>query len=325
MLKISKAQFTKGQQIKINLDESRVNSIKNKLNRGGTEWEFGYMKQVGFEDGDIITLEKLSGTEVTFSIDGQTHQVYWSVLKNWSEIVGENLGLMAIEYEIHMDGHPVKKKKFRDMGKVKASLMSLMNYHGLFEQEATKHKDNCPEAIHTMTDHANGFTVLPRSSFGKMEIVEIQNRKKIGVVKDFDPLAYYDEQMFLLKVSAKFGSCVRETFKVVKPNHKYIFVFFHEDYTQQKYPDYEYLKESDIIKSTLKSLKLEGTVKKTKYGKTAIAVTHAIDALKLSKATPNCKHLILDINGNQLEEAEDRLVIMDNRNSVIGKLLDESV
>jgi hypothetical protein len=322
MLKISKAQFTKGQKIKINLDESRVNNIKNALNRGGTEWEFGYMKRIGFEDGDIITLEKLSGTEVTFSIDGKTHKVYWSVLKNWSELVGENLGSMVIEYEIRVDGKNVKKKRFQDMGKVKASLMSLMNYHELFYNEAIKHKDNCPEAISTSPELAYG-EVLPRSSFEKMEIVKIQNKKEVGVVEDFDPLAYYDEQMFLLNVSAKFGSSVREVFKVIKPEHQYIFVFFHEDYTNGKNPYYEYLTESQIIKDALKSLKLKGVVKRTKYGKTSIAVTHAIDALKLSKATPNYKHLILDINGNQLEEAEDRLVIMENRKSVIGSLLDE--
>ena len=225
-----------------------------------------------------------------------------------------------------LDGKKYKAKKYSDIGKIKAALLVMMNYHGKFYDISQKFLDNCPEHQDLMVSEwlANGDN-LTREDFKNIEIFEWSNRK-LGKKVDFDAVGFYDEQMLLIKISTQFGSSSRDIFKKVKDTHKYIFVFMHEDYgaANTSYIDFQSLKESDIIKTSMAKLKFKNTYKSTKNGKTAIAFDNATDVIKLSTSfspyETGYKTFIIDMSGNELIRKEESLVIQDMRDEKLSKL-----
>lgn len=318
MLKLSKNQVKKGQQVVLNLDAD-LTKLK--------DWDDLSMAtrdalKGGFKTGDIVTLQKLTGGTIYFTdSNNKEYHYFWSWFKLVSSLVGENLGAENLEYVIYLNGKKFKQKKYSDMGKIKAALLIMMDYHNIFYKKCQQHIDICPEHEYLMTpEWLNGET-LSREEFSKLEIFEWQNRK-LGNKVDFDPVKFYDEQMFLINFSSKYGSCVRELFKKIQPEHKFIFVYVHEDYKKPNMYYYDELKESEIIKSVLKQLKLKDTVKATKMGKTAIAVTSAIDAASILHSLPeDSKFFTVDINGNELELLDNWFVLAESRNEKIAQIL----
>lgn len=318
MLNISKNQVVKGQEVKVDLS-----------NLNDEIWEQKYCKSFftdrGLNTGDSLFLQDVSSGMVTvLDSKGKTSRFYWSEFKRGTKAVGENLGAEVVEYVIHYEGKKYKQKKFSDIGKVKASFLDMMNYHGIFENKARQHSDTCPENVYAVAEWlGNSYNPLSREDFKKVEVFEWQNRK-IGKKANIDPVAFYDEQMFLIEVSSKYGSCVREIFKKINDTHKYIFVFVHEDYKKTNYVYYSDLKESEIIKAALKTSKIKGSLKSTKMGKTAIAVTSASDAATIISNLPEgSKYYTLDIKGNELALQNDWFVLAESRNEKIASIFED--
>lgn len=318
MLKLSKNQVKKGQQVVLNLDAD-LTKLK--------DWDDLSIAtrdalRGGFKSGDIVTLQKLTGGTIYFTdSNNKEYHYFWSWFKLVSSLVGENLGAENLEYVIYLNGKKFKQKKYSDMGKIKAALLIMMDYHNIFYKKCQQHIDICPEHEYLITpEWLNGET-LSREEFSKLEMFEWQNRK-LGNKVDFDPVKFYDEQMFLINFSSKYGSCVRELFKKIQPEHKFIFVYVHEDYKKPNMYYYEELKESETIKNALKKLKLKGVVKATKMGKTAIAVTSAIDAASIIHSLPeDSKYFCVDIDGNELQLLDNWFVLAESRNEKIAQIL----
>lgn len=317
MLNISKNQLVPGQQVVVNLTNIKQDG-----------WDYirdSFQKY--YKTGDILTLDRISGTEVYFKdASGKEQSFWWSELKKFCELPAsvENLGKENVEYVIFYNGKKYKAKKFKDAGKVKASLLVMMSYHDKFAKASRKFLANCPELEYIQTPEWLEYgDNMDREDFEKVEIFEWANRKLGKKVEDFSPVDFYDEQMLLIKVSSRFGSAARDLFKKVKDTHKYMFVFMHEDY-KNKYPNYEYLKESEIIKNVLKSLKLKGTYKSTKVGKTAIALNNSTEVIKIVNSLPvGSKYLILDMRGDELEKRDEGLFIMESREEILNELFKE--
>jgi len=317
MLKLSKNQVRKGQEVVLTVNHDAINVDKFSEIYMATK----YAIQDGFKTGDIVSIQKVTNGIVYFlDKNGQEYSQFWTYFKTIATLVGENLGAENIEYLIYLNGKKFKPKKYADMGKIKAALLIMMDYHQLFYNKSKQHLDTCPEHEFLMTpDWLNGETIT-RGQFANLEIFEWQNRK-LGNKVDFDAVRFYDDQMFLINISSKYGSCVRELFKKIEPEHKFIFVFVHEDY-QNRNVYYEELKESEIIKGVLKQLKLKGTLKASKLGKTAVAVTSATDAASIVRSLPEgSKYFTLDINGNQLELLDNWFVLAESRNEKIAEIL----
>lgn len=315
MLKISKNQIVPGQEVIANLDVvgkefSDVYFAKEAFSRGG------------IKTGDVITINKVTGGTVHFTFNGKEFGFFWSWFKTVTEVKeGANLGSSKVEYVIFRNGEKAKPKKFSDIGKIKASLLVMMNFHSKFESYSRKFLDNCPEHQYLSTpEWVSSGDNLSREDFKGIEIFEWSNRKIGKKVTDFNPVDFYDEQMMLIKISSKFGSSARELYKKVKDTHKFMLVFMHEDYTKQ-YVDFQSLKESDIIKNALKSSKIKNTYKCTKVGKTSIAFDNATDVIKLiNLLSPSDKYFIVDMKGDQLERKEESLVIQEMRDEKLEAL-----
>jgi hypothetical protein len=345
MLNISKNQVVVGQPVVFNLNvDFDFEKIKEAYDKSVKEIGYNWSNSIqtnyyskrtllriiteftsrGFKDGDTVFLQKVSGTTVTFKDNtGKEHHSWWSEFKTCTSIPAgeENLGSEKVEYVIYLNGKKYKQKKFSDLGKVKASLLVMMDYHGLFYNKSQKHLDTCPEYKYGVVSEwleCSGDD-LTRDDFSKVEVFEWKNRK-LGNKADIDPLKFYDEQMFLINVSSKYGSCVREIYKKMEDNHKYIFVFVHEDY-KNSWCDYKELKESELIKKAMKDAKIKGSLKATKMGKTAISVQTATDAANIIHHLPqDSKYYILDINGNELALLDNWFVLAESRDERIAEI-----
>ena len=145
-----------------------------------------------------------------------------------------------------------------------------------------------------------------------IEVYEWSNRKK-GKLADFDALKYYDSLMDYMKVTAQYGSAVRQLYKDNKASGEFstIVCFMHEDYRNTQpnyYVYYEDLKESQIIKDAMKLAKVKGSKKCSKVGKTAIAFKSESDAMKLLRNLQKGTYFVLDMNGNELVEQSEQFV-----------------
>lgn len=314
MLKISKNQVVSGQQVVVDLQKE------------GKEWsDVDFAKRdftkLGIKTGDILTIESVKSGVVTFKFDNKVHRTYWSHFKCVTEIPegSENIGSEKAEYVIFYNRKKYKPKKYSDLGKIKAALLIMMDYHDKFYNLSRKFLENCPEHQYLSTPEWLGGDSITRSEFQNVEIFEWSNRK-LGNKVDFDVMKFYDEQMMLIKISSQFGSSARELYKKVKDTHKYMFVFMHEDYKKQ-YCDFESLKESDIIKGCMKELKFKNTSKVTRNGKTAIAFDNATDVIKLSNYLPEgSKYFIVDMKGDSLVRKDESLVVQEMRDEKLSAL-----
>jgi hypothetical protein len=327
MLKITKNQIQKGQQVVVNL--SGIKESKDAYSDAAYAKK-GFTK-AGFKDGDIITIEKIVGTVVSFTNDkGEKFSFYWSWFKPATEIPEDsvNLGESKPEYVVFLDGVKINKK-YKDIGKVKTSLLNLMNYYDKLETLVKSHLDKCPELQYMqIPDFLGSCKNLSRTDFGKIEIFTWINRKLGTKVTDFDPLAFYDEAMLLVKVTAQFGSSTRDLFKETKDTHEYILTFMHEDYrnTALRYVSYEDLKESDIIKQAVidtfgKTVRALGIKKKNKQGKTSLCFKTQSDVIKLMKSLPKDSFFITNMQGDQLVEQSEALIRQEHRDSIIDSIL----
>lgn len=323
MLKISKNQIVSGQKVKV-VDLNKP--CDRYSNLGMAQDRF---KKAGYNDGDIFTIERVVGTSVEFiNQNGKKCSFWWSCFKAITEILDgeENLGEDNVEYVVLYDGKRLSTKKYKDMGKVKTSLLNLMNYYDKLERMCQANLDSVPELRYLSTPEFLGSQHnLSKSDFEKVEIYEWKNRK-MGNKVQFDPLEYYNEVMLLIKVTSKFGSSARDMFKEVKDlgNHEYILTFMHEEYrnTSLPYgPDYNSLKESSIIKAALTQLKLKGTKKKTKHGKTSVAIKDETDVMKLMRLLPDKSFFILNMQGDELVEQSEALIIQESRQRKIEQIL----
>ncbi len=327
MLKITKNQVKKGQQVVVNLS-----TLVPKKDKYGNYNDAGValkdFNRLGLKDGDILTINKLSGTLVEFEFNGKQYKQWWSLFKTATEALGEvNLGEDTVEYVVFYDGEKINKK-YKDMGKVKTSLLNLMNYYSKLETMVQNHLDKVPELQYMQIPEFLGSSKnLSRKDFEKVEIFTWKNRK-LGEKVTFDAVEFYDEAMLFVKVTAQFGSSTRDLFKETRDTHNYILTFMHEDYrnTALKYVDYEYLKESDIIKDAVtntfgKTVRTLGIKKKNKSGKTSLAFKEQSDAIKLMKSLPEGSFFICNMQGDQLVEQSEALIKQEFRNSLIDDIL----
>jgi hypothetical protein len=214
------------------------------------------------------------------------------------------------------------------MGKVKTSLLNLMNYYSKLETMVQNHLDKVPELQYMQIPEFLGSSKnLSRKDFEKVEIFTWKNRK-LGEKVDFNTVEFYDEAMLFVKVTAQFGSSTRDIFKETRDTHNYILTFVHEDYrnTSLPYVDYEYLKESDIIKDAVtntfgKTVRTLGIKKKNKSGKTSLAFKEQLDVIKLMRNLPLGSFFVCNMQGDQLIEQSEALIIQELRNSLIDEIL----
>jgi len=315
MLQISKNQIVPGQKVVIDLDIVGSTSYFSDV-----EFAKNSFSNAGFKTGDIITINKVTGGNVNFtSSDGEEHNFFWGPFKSVTKLAEDgNLGISKVEYVIFHDGKKFKPKKYADLGKIKAALLIMMDFHSIFERVSRNFLDNCPEHRYLSSPEWLGGATLNRSEFKKVEIFEWVYRK-LGKKVDFDPVEFYDEQMMLIKISSQFGSSARELYKKVKDTHKYMLIFMHEDYSNH-YVSFEDLKESDIIKNAMKVGKFKNTFKSTKVGKTAIAFDNATDVIKLTNLIVGNKYFIIDMKGDALVRKDDSLVIQEMRDEKLEAL-----
>ena len=328
MLKITKNQVKKGQQVVVKLSTlvPKKDKYDNYNDAGIALKDF---MRLGLKDGDILTINKVSGTVVEFEFNGKQYEQWWSLFKVATEVPsdGENLGEDNVEYVVFYDGEKINKK-YKDMGKVKTSLLNLMNYYSKLETMVQNHLDKVPELQYMQIPEFLGSSKnLSRKDFEKVEIFTWKNRK-LGEKVDFNTVEFYDEAMLFVKVTAQFGSSTRDIFKETRDTHNYILTFVHEDYrnTTLKYVDYEYLKESDIIKDAVtntfgKTVRTLGIKKKNKSGKTSLAFKEQSDALKLMRNLPLGSFFVCNMQGDQLIEQSEALIIQELRNSLIDEIL----
>jgi hypothetical protein len=328
MLKITKNQVKKGQQVVVKLSTlvPKKDKYDNYNDAGIALKDF---MRLGLKDGDILTINKVSGTVVEFEFNGKQYEQWWSLFKVATEVPsdGENLGEDNVEYVVFYDGEKINKK-YKDMGKVKTSLLNLMNYYSKLETMVQNHLDKVPELRYMQIPEFLGSSKnLSRKDFEKVEIFTWKNRK-LGEKVDFNTVEFYDEAMLFVKVTAQFGSSTRDIFKETRDTHNYILTFVHEDYrnTTLKYVDYEYLKESDIIKDAVtntfgKTVRTLGIKKKNKSGKTSLAFKEQLDVIKLMRNLPLGSFFVCNMQGDQLIEQSEALIIQELRNSLIDEIL----
>jgi hypothetical protein len=328
MLKITKNQVKKGQQVVVKLSTlvPKKDKYDNYNDAGIALKDF---MRLGLKDGDILTINKVSGTVVEFEFNGKQYEQWWSLFKVATEVPsdGENLGEDNVEYVVFYDGEKINKK-YKDMGKVKTSLLNLMNYYSKLETMVQNHLDKVPELQYMQIPEFLGSSKnLSRKDFEKVEIFTWKNRK-LGEKVDFNTVEFYDEAMLFVKVTAQFGSSTRDIFKETRDTHNYILTFVHEDYrnTTLKYVDYEYLKESDIIKDAVtntfgKTVRTLGIKKKNKSGKTSLAFKEQSDVIKLMRNLPLGSFFVCNMQGDQLIEQSEALIIQELRNSLIDEIL----
>lgn len=272
---------------------------------------------------NLTFTSKLNGGTLTVKDDnGKEYIAYWLTLKENSSLGGfSNLGSEIIEYVLYVNGK--KYKKYKDIATMKASMMSMMGYHDKFAQIAQNYYDRCPENEYVEGYFSDSFTTLNRKDFKTIEIFEYVNKKIGNKVTSINSVDYYDEMMKYIAVSAQFGSAAREVYKKTKDTHSIILVYVPDEYRNQKYPDYQSIKEADDIKNALKSSGVKGTTKSTKFGKTAIAFLEKGDAMKVIRLLPKGTFYILNMEGEELEEKTELFVLNQSRVEKLKKLMQE--
>lgn len=214
----------------------------------------------------------------------------------------------APKYKIFYKDKLFKDKIFSDLTKIKASLMDAIGYNNKVYNLNQHYQDLSPEVCNSVPDWLGGSGKLSRKDMKDVKIYEWVNKKK-GKEADFDALEYYDSLMDFMKVTAQFGSAVRQIYKENKGSNEFttIVCFRHEDY-KLPHAYYEDLKESDTIKDAIKNSKIKGYKKCTKYGKTAITLKNENDALKLLKLLKPEDYFVLDMKGNELNIQNERFI-----------------
>lgn len=320
MLDINRNQVQIGQKIVVS---------KDLFTDGHSLESYSYGKLPTIPYGTVLTIQTKPDAYSALIVtdeSGTKYRTWWSTLKSRTDLGQfQNVGSDVVEYKIYLDGVDIKKKKFKDMGKIKSSLMSMMDYHNKFQQIAKNYYDRCPENQEGIEYYyeSYGDSILNRKQFHNIEIYEWTNRKK-GNKVDFDPVAFYDELMKYIAVSAQFGSAARELYKKAKDTHSIIVVYVPEEYRNGKTVYYYHeLTESDVIKEALKSSGVKGTTKSSKNGKTAIAFRDKSDAMKVIRLLPKDTFYILDMNGDELEEKTELFVLNQSRAEKLRKLMAE--
>ena len=227
-------------------------------------------------------------------------------------------------YDYDNDNKPKKgaSKIYGDLGKVKASLMGRFGYLDKVYQLNKHFQDLSPEVGYSAPDWIGGSADFNRNDVKEIQVFEWTNRKK-GKEADFDALAYYDSLMDFVKVTAQYGSAVRDQYKKYKDTKDFttILCFMHEDYRTDSGDYYEDLKESQIIKDVMKLSKVKGTKKCTKNGKTAICFKNESDAMQVIKNLEKDTYFVLDMNGTQLVEQSAHFIQSVARTKKLERIL----
>lgn len=206
----------------------------------------------------------------------------------------------APKYKIFYKDKPYKNKIFGDLAKVKASIMDAIGYNDKVYNLNRHYQEFSPEVGQSCPEWFQGMEQLKRSDMKDIKVYEWTNRKK-GKDSGFDALAYYDSLMDYMKVTAQYGSAVRQIYKDNKDgDFTTIVCFRHEDYKNKNNYYYDNLKESDTIKNALKDSKVKGHKKCTKQGKTAIAFKNESDAMKVLRNLLPEDFMVLDMSGTEL-------------------------
>ena len=280
--------------------------------------------------GTKVQIVKFKNNSVNFTIEGDTvntYQCYWNAFRvKTDKIEGQEIKEPSevTRYKIYKDGKPLKPKYFNDLGKIKSSLLIEIGYYDNQYEMFEKYKDRNPELQDNQTPewlggYGGGYgPKFKRSDCDSIEIMSFEGKSRVPVKTDFDVLAYYDQSMRLINVTAQFGSAARELFKkcIETKDYSYMIVYSPDEYRDTKYVDgYGYnnfdfasLKESQKIKDVMKASGVKGTKKCTKFGKTAI-VFKTLDDLKnvMLRLEPK-EYFILDCDGEQLVEKNTRFV-----------------
>jgi len=342
MLKINKNQIKKGQQVVTTKDIHLVEWTSKWNSRGGIQRTYKPNTNKNVTEtvvdtlpaGSVLTITSASGTQVSVTSEHTTDYKYnafnswnewWSEFKTYTDL-GDfpNLGAQVVEYKMLLNGVDFKKKKFKDIGKIKASLMSMMGYHSKFAKVAKQYYDRCPEnqeGVYYVYE-SYGDSVLNRSQFAQLELFEVLNNK-MGKKVDLDFVGYYNEMIKFLSVSATFGPATRDCFKkaLLKEDYTTILVYVPVDYDQHDSYDYQYLKENQTIKDAMKASKVKGTIKSSKCGKTAIAFKHTSDVFKVIQLLPKNTFYVMNMNGEELVERSEKFILQQSRKEKLDQIL----
>jgi len=230
----------------------------------------------------------------------------------------------APKYKIFYNDKPYKPKIFDSMAKVKASLMEAIGYNDKVIDLNKHFQDLAPEIGETSPEYwYQSEAKLFRNDMKNIEVYEWANRAK-GKKVDFDAVKYYDELFDYVKVTAQFGSAVRELYKTHKSSGDFttIVCFMHEEYRTTN-PRYYDLTESDTIKNILKKVNIKGIKKCSKVGKTAIAFKNESDAMKLLKHLDEGTYFICDMNGAEIIEQSEHFIKNVSRIKKLERVLSD--
>jgi len=230
------------------------------------------------------------------------------------------------KYKIFYKDKPYKTKLFGDISKVKASLMDAIGYNGKVLKLNQHYQELSPEVGSGLDYWHEGYESLYRKDMKDIKVYEWANRKK-GEEADFDALKYYDSLMDYMKVTAQFGSAVRQLYKTHKDSGDFttIVCFMHEYYRNQNRSNWDYhtLTESQIIKDAMKLSKVKGTKKCSKNGKTAIIFKSESDAMNLLRHLEKGTYFVLDMNGSELVEQSAHFIQNTARMKKLERILIE--
>jgi len=245
-------------------------------------------------------------------------ETYPSTLKSGTVEYGDILAHPDIfQYRVFMDGKMFKAKYYDDMGKIKAALLVMFDYHKDKWDLIQKYRDRNPELddsyIPDYIEYGGSSEFrLTEDDTKDVEIMMYTNKKNPTVV-DFNVHDYYKEVQLLSTVTYQFGSATRELFKNIykEKEFKYILVYVPDEYRNKNknhYFDYASLKESQRIKDVLKEVGVKDIKKTTKHGKTAIAFKNFDSmGLVISKLQKG-EYYILDCEGDELIEQNERFI-----------------
>jgi hypothetical protein len=233
----------------------------------------------------------------------------------------------TVGYKIKYNGAFLKSKKFKDLGKIKTSLLIEFGYYDKLNRNADKNKN--PELIDMDIPYwFEGGENISLEEFKNVEIVCIE--KKQECVVDFNAYEYIKDSQLKLDAICKYGWVVKEMFSKLKDDKDFKYYItitpveynkFSELENRERYKilrDIRNMEENPIIKESLKKLgfKPKDYKKITKCGKTAIAVNNEENLLKLMDE-------FNDFNIDVFATTNDRLIEYNKlarRLSIISKL-----
>ena len=186
----------------------------------------------------------------------------------------------------YKDGILLKDKKYKAIRDCFSAVMAEWGYYDYFWESLTeenKAKNPELESINEFPDWLTGGYGYGRrrslEDLKNLEVHEYLGTKTPTVKVDYDLYYKVARNFNNLNIALEYGLCVKELYTKMDDNDENIFQYILV-YTPANYDKFWFnLKEDELIKKYIKSVKKDDYIKATKYGKTAIAFKNLNDII----------------------------------------------